>query len=216
MNSTPLLSTCNHFEILSNIHDSKTTLPDVQNPKEIPFPIPVPAPNPEPARTPEIPRIHKLKWQKTLPKTLIIASAKEISTSLKLKVEIETTDTAEKKSVTTLLDSGSTGECIDRDYAKSCRFNLVKLAQLILVYNVDRTPNEAGSITEVVSLILRYKNHSERTCQGTSLTVCVEYIRVSSCIPFLSFFFCYLSSYCLLSCAVTDYVIGNICSDKLI
>ena len=87
-------------------------------------------------------------------KTLTIASTEGISTSLKLKVEIETTDTAEKKSVTALLDSGSTGECIDRDYAKSCWFNLVKLAQPIPVYNVDGTPNEAGSITEVVSLIL--------------------------------------------------------------
>ena len=130
------------------------TLPDVQNLKEIPSPIPVPAPNPKPTSIPEIPRICKPKWQKTLPKTLTIASTEGISTSLKLKVEIETTDTAKKKSITALLDSGSTGECIDRDYTKSCWFNLVKLAQPILVYNVDRTPNEAGLITEVVSLIL--------------------------------------------------------------
>ena len=100
------------------------TLPDMQNLKEIPSPIPVPAPNPKPAPVLEIPRIHKPKWQKTLPKTLTIASMEGISTSLKLKVEIETTDTAERKSVTALLDSSSTGECIDRDYAKSCWFNL--------------------------------------------------------------------------------------------
>ena len=31
------------------------------------------------------------------------------------------------------------------------------------MFNVDRTPNEAGSITEVVDLVLRYRNHSERT-----------------------------------------------------
>ena len=78
---------------------------------------------------------------------------------MKLKVEIETTDTAEKKSVLALVDCGATGEFIDRHYAKSSRFNLVKLP----VYNVDGTLNEAGSITEVVSLILHYKNHSERT-----------------------------------------------------
>ena len=113
------------------------------------------------------PRIRRLKWQKTLPTALTIAAAEEVSTSLRLKVEIETTDTAEKKSITALLDSGSTGKCIDRDYAKSCWFNLVKLAQPIPVYNVDGTPNEAGSITEVVNLILHYKNHSER------MTFCV-------------------------------------------
>ena len=28
---------------------------------------------------------------------------------------------------------------------------------------MDGTPNEAGSVTEVVDLILRYKNHSERS-----------------------------------------------------
>ena len=31
------------------------------------------------------------------------------------------------------------------------------------MYNVDRSPNEAGSITEVVSLILHYKKHLEQT-----------------------------------------------------
>ena len=44
---------------------------------------------------------------------------------------------------------------------------MVKLAQPIPVYNVDGTLNEAGSITEVVSLILHYNNHSER------MTFCV-------------------------------------------
>ena len=126
------------------------TLQDVQNLREIPTPTPTHSPAP----TPEVPRVRKPKWQKTLPKMLTIASTEGISTPPKPKVKIETTDTAEKKSVTALLDSGSTGECINRDYAKSCRFNLVKLAQPIPVYNVDGTPNEAGSITEVVSLIL--------------------------------------------------------------
>ena len=36
------------------------------------------------------------------------------------------------------------------------------------MYNVDGTPNEAGSITEVVNLILHYKNHSERTTFAVS------------------------------------------------
>ena len=40
------------------------TLPDVQNPKEIPPPTPVPTPIPNPAPTSEIPRICKPKWQK--------------------------------------------------------------------------------------------------------------------------------------------------------
>jgi len=35
------------------------------------------------------------------------------------------------------------------------------LPRAILVYNVDGTPNEVGHITEVVDLIVQYKDHSE-------------------------------------------------------
>jgi len=59
--------------------------------------------------------------------------------------------------------SGATGEFIDRHYAKSNRLHTQKLSEPIPVYNVDGTLNEAGSIIEVVDLILRYWNHLERT-----------------------------------------------------
>ena len=121
-------------------------------------PLPISAPVSVPSS-----RMRKPKWEKALPKSYIVVAKEEKPTSLKLKVEIETTDTAEKKSITALLDSGVTGECINRDYAKSCQFNLINLTQPILVYNVDGSPNEAGLITEVVSLILHYKKHSEQT-----------------------------------------------------
>jgi RNase H-like domain found in reverse transcriptase/Reverse transcriptase (RNA-dependent DNA polymerase)/Integrase zinc binding domain/Chromo (CHRromatin Organisation MOdifier) domain len=115
-----------------------------------------------PVATPMIPKVRKPKWEKALPEKYTISATGE-SNSLKLKVELETTDTSERKSVNSLVDSGANGEFIDRDYAKSCRFNLIKLTSPIPVYNIDGSPNEAGSITEAVSLILRYKNHSERT-----------------------------------------------------
>ena len=85
------------------------------------------------------------------------------SNSLKLKVKLETTDTSERKTINSLVDSGANREFIDWEYAKSCRFNLLKLTTPIPVYNIDGPPNEAGSITKAVSLILRYKNHSEWT-----------------------------------------------------
>ena len=118
----PLLSTSNCFEILSNICNSETLLPDVQNPeKQIAVPIPA-----------TTPKIRKSKWEKALPKKYFIATAEQSLTSLKLKVEIEAIDTLEWKSVTCLVDSGATSEFIDRDYAKSCCFNLVKLKQPIV------------------------------------------------------------------------------------
>ena len=90
------------------------------------------------------------------------------STSLKLKVELETTDTGEVKSVNSFVDSRATGEFINHHYAKSNRLHTRKLSKPILVYNVDGTLNESGSITEVVDLILRYRNHLERTLFGVN------------------------------------------------
>ena len=115
-----------------------------------------------PSTTPSV-RTCCTKWKRSLPQKFVITATEENPTSLKLKVKIETTDTAEKRSVLALVDCGAAGEFIDRHYAESSCFNLVKLTQPIPVYNVNGTLNKAGSITEVVSLILQYKNHSERT-----------------------------------------------------
>ena len=142
----PSLSTYNRFEVLANIYDSETLPLDVQKLEELPTPILTPSLSPSKKRKP--------KWEKALPEKFTIATTEGTPNSLNLKVEIETTDTAEKKSITTLVDSGATGEFIDRQYAKSCRFNLLKLTQPIPVYNVDGSPNEAGSITEAVTLLL--------------------------------------------------------------
>ena len=74
-----------------------------------------------PAATPMILRIWKPKWEKALPKKYTISATVE-SNSLKLKVELETTDTLERKSVNSQVDSGATEEFIDHDYGKSCQF----------------------------------------------------------------------------------------------
>ena len=101
---------------------------DVQKLEELPTPILTLIPSP--------PKKQKPKWEKALPEKFTIATTEGTPNSLNLKVEIETTDTAEKKTITALVDSGATGEFIDRQYAKSCRFNLLKLTQPILVYNM--------------------------------------------------------------------------------
>ena len=157
--ATPLFASLNHFEALSEICNSERESPETQISEYIPPAVSIPMS----VTTPVTPKIRKSKWEKALPQKLTIAAAEGISTSLNLKVEIETTDTTERKSVVALLDSGATGECIDRNYAKSQQFKLLQLTRPIPVYNVDGSLNEAGSITEVVSLILCYKNHSERT-----------------------------------------------------
>ena len=110
----------------------------MQKPKETSTPPSIPV------MTPTAPKIQKPKWEKSLPESYTILATRE-SNSLKLKVELETTDTSEMKSINSLVDSGATGEFINQDYAKSCWFNLQKLTCPIPVYNIDRSPNEAVS-----------------------------------------------------------------------
>ena len=116
----PSLSTCNHFEILSNIQDSETKLPDVQKPEKTIKPLLAPP------ITPITLKVQKPKWEKALPKRYTISVIGE-SNSLKLKVELKTTGTLERKSINSLVDSRATGKFINCDYAKSCWFNLLKL-----------------------------------------------------------------------------------------
>ena len=77
----------------------ETVLPEAQVSKCILSDIPIPIS----AMTPMIPRVWKPKWEKALPEKLTIATTEEVSTSLKIRVEIEITDTAEKKSIIALL-----------------------------------------------------------------------------------------------------------------
>ena len=78
------------------------------------------------------------------------------------RVEIESTITQRKQGVHVLVDCGATGLFIDCEYVKSNRLPAKKLSCPIAVFNVDGTPNEAGCISEVVELIIRYEKHSER------------------------------------------------------
>jgi len=71
-------------------------------------------------------------------------------------------------SVKALLDSGATGNFIDQDFVRTKGINTQSLFRPILVYNVDGSPNEAGQISEVVDIVLRYKTHSERTLLAVS------------------------------------------------
>jgi hypothetical protein len=101
------------------------------------------------------------RWERRLPRRYIIASTPSAN-SLDIKVEIITTDTQETKSVNALIDCGATGLFIDQDYVHRNQLTARTLSRAIPVYNVDGTPNEAGSIREVVDVILCYQDHSER------------------------------------------------------
>jgi len=66
------------------------------------------------------------------------------------------------------LDSRAIGNFIDRDFVQTKGINTWSISRPIPVYNVDGSPNEAGQISEMVDVILRYKTHSERTLLAVS------------------------------------------------
>jgi len=104
----------------------------------------------------------KPKWEKRLPKLFAISALDAQGTSLLLPVEIGTMDTSKLHSVKALLDSGATGSFIDRDFVCSKGMNNWTLSRNIPVFNIDGSPNEAGQISEVMNVVLRYKTYSER------------------------------------------------------
>jgi len=110
----------------------------------------------------------KPKWEKRLPKRLSVNTLDARKTSIILPIEVSTTDTSEMHSVKALLDSGATGNFIDRDFVRTKGINAWSISRPIPVYNVDGSPNEAGQISEVVDVVLRYKTHSERTLLAVS------------------------------------------------
>jgi len=110
----------------------------------------------------------KPKWEKRLPKRLSVNTLDARGTSIILPIEVSTTDTSEVHSVKALLDSRATGNFIDRDFVRTKGINTRSISRPILVYNVDGSPNEAGQISEVVDMVLRYKTHSERTLLSVS------------------------------------------------
>jgi len=112
--------------------------------------------------------LRKPKWERRLPKLFSISALDVRETSLLLPVEIGTMDTSELYSVEALLDSGATGSLINRDFVRSKGINTRTLSHNIPVFNVDGSPNEAGQISEVVDVVLRYKTHSERMLLAVS------------------------------------------------
>jgi hypothetical protein len=83
--------------------------------------------------------------------------------SLLVNVEIESTDTMVKRCTQALIDCGATGCFIDIEWAKLNNIPTHPLSKPILIYNVDGTANDAGAITDIADVILRYENHSEHT-----------------------------------------------------
>ena len=152
--SAPRSLLVNRFAVL-NVEEANT---DICEPIDAP-------PSSAPVRT-ALPR--RPKWEKRLPRQLSANTLDAHRTSIVLPIEIGTTDTSEVHSVKALLDSGATGNFIDKDFVRTKGISTRNISRPIPVFNVDGSPNEAGQISEVVDVVLRYKTHSERMLLAVS------------------------------------------------
>jgi len=78
-----------------------------------------------------------------------------------LPKELLTIDTNKVHSIKALLDCGATSSFIDKNFIYAKGINTQNISYSILVFNMDRFPNKAGQISEVVDIILQYNFHSE-------------------------------------------------------
>jgi len=147
----PLLSS-NRFSVLEIIEPKIDE--DAQKPDTPTLPPTEPPTEPRKPRWP--------KWEKRIKCTLVIHSLELDAKCIMLPIHLKTTDTTEETSTEAMVDTGATGDFIDQDFVTQAKLLTRKLSQLIPVYNVDGTLNEAGSICEVVDMIMTYNRHSER------------------------------------------------------
>jgi hypothetical protein len=74
--------------------------------------------------------------------------------SLTVDVEIESADMAVRRCMQALIDCGTTGCFIDIEWVKLNNIPMRPLTNLIPVYNVDGTANDAGMITDITDIVL--------------------------------------------------------------
>src|SRR5258708_36356293 len=81
-----------------------------------------------------------------------------------MSVELQTTTSLCSISTSALLNSGTTGMFVNQDFAQKHKLETRPLPNPVPVHNVDGTPNEKGSITEEVEVLLWSGQHTEKAC----------------------------------------------------
>ena len=119
------------------------------------------SPEVQPQLPPEPSRPRRPKWERRMGRKLVIRSLEEGPNCIMLPIHLKTTDTMEQASTEAMVDTVATGDFVDQDFVTAAKLPTRKLSQPIPVYNVDRMPNEAGSIHEVVDVLMTYHGHSE-------------------------------------------------------
>ena len=138
-NRFSVLESCNETVVEDNTHSSTTDTTSPEPEEAAPQPVSDPPP----------------------PERILLRSAR-VKGSTELTLMLESTDSHQPFAAKALLDSGATGLFIDAAYAEARRLTRNRLPRSILVYNIDGTLNEHGSIKETVDLVVWYQDHTER------------------------------------------------------
>jgi len=123
--------------------------------------MPLEVPEVQPPPVVELRRLRRLKWERRMAPKLVIRSLEKDPRCIMVPTHLKTTDTMEEASTEAMVDTGATGDFVGQDFVNQAKLPMRKLSQPIPVYNVDGTLNEAGSIHEVVNMIMIYDGHSE-------------------------------------------------------
>ena len=116
---------------------------------------------PPPPTTP-VHRPRRPKWEKRMHQRLVINSLDEGPRCILIPVHLKTTDTMQEVNSEAMVDCGATGDFVDEEFVERTKLPTRRLSSPIPVFNVDGTPNEAGSIDKVVDVLMTYNGHSER------------------------------------------------------
>ena len=116
---------------------------------------------PSPLGSTRKPRRSRL--ERRLPRRLELRATENASSSLRIRVELQSAVNECLVSTMALIDSGATSiGFADKDFIARSNIPTVRLQRPIPVFNVDGTPNEAGAIDEVADVSISHKGHSER------------------------------------------------------
>ena len=86
--------------------------------------------------------------------------------SLTIKTIIQDLEGVARMMARTMIDSGSTGSCIDSGFPTKYGFTMHKALVSVMVYNADGSINKCGKITEYIEARLTVGDHVERIHLG--------------------------------------------------
>src|SRR6267143_6826722 len=93
---------------------------------------------------------------------LVLNSLEKGPRCIMIPIHLNTTDMLEEVNSEAMVDSGATGDFINEEFVERAKLPTRRLSAPVLVYNVNGSLNEAGSIDRVVDILMTYERHSER------------------------------------------------------